>query len=503
MSLRFRSLVIALSFIYLLIPIDAAHAQRVGINILIPDTSAALQVFSDSLGFLPPTMNTQQRDNITKPADGLIIYNTDDSTVQYYNGQCWLPTYQADCNDCYFNLSSSSLADTIDRTQTDSVQITLTVSQTNGNPQNIAFAVVGTLPTGLTSTIMPNPILGSGNVDVTFHATPYVPAGTYPIVIQALCGGQVRNFIYSLTLTPCYILNVNNTTTNYDVSVDLYATYPSAPTSQPVCVVSIVQPGVDVTSPVTTQPAFTSGNLPAGSVLGIVNNGNIIGMGGAGGTATDPANGYTGEGEDGGNAIEVTVDASIQNNFNIYGGGGGGNAMAFGLTYDLNNLVNLPGINLPTIGILIGAGGGGGAGGGAGGNIPTLLGIQYYIPGTNGTPGQFGVPGDGGVLNFPINVQQGPANISINPNAYGGDGGAYGYPGTQGAFQVTISISITVTIPIIGPITIPVLTNLNVPIPVPIPAAGDGGYAIKHNGNTINIPDNLYNTSFLKGRVGP
>src|SRR5690606_35894180 len=138
---------------------------------------------------------------------------------------------------------------------------------------------------------------------------------------------------------------------------------------------------------------------------------------------------------------------------------------------------------------------GGGAGLGEGGTQPNnLIGLSWYSPGTDGTGGQFGVPGQGGILNFPITFAIGPAQVDINPNAVGGNGGPYGYPGTQGLFQLTISVSVVVNIPFIGPIVIPVVTNLNIPIPVPPPAAGDGGFAVKRNGFTTNIPDNTYNT---------
>jgi len=62
---------------------------------------------------------------------------------------------------------------------------------------------------------------------------------------------------------------------------------------------------------------------------------------------------------------------------------------------------------------------------------------------------------------------------------------------------------VVVNIPFIGPIVIPVVSNLNIPIPAPPPLAGNGGYAVKRNGFTTNIPDNQYNTSFLRGQVGP
>ncbi|MDX2001168.1 MAG: hypothetical protein SFW35_01970 [Chitinophagales bacterium] len=476
---------------------------QVGIGTQNPDPSAIVEITSDVRGFLPPRMSTSSRDAIQNPARGLIIFNITDSTLQIFNGQCWLRSYQKTCNDCFFSLTPSATADTIDRVQTDSTTFTVQVNQSNGNPQNIAFAVIGQLPPGVTVSIVNNPQFSTGTVNVTIKVTPFSPAGTFPIVIQALCGGTVENIIFSLTLTPCYDVHISNTVQNYNLASAMSSLYGSAILTSPVCVVSTVDAGVDVTSLTTAQPAYTTGGLASGSVVALINNGNIIGKGGNGGTATDPANGWTGAGENGGNAVEVTVNTTVQNNFNIYGGGGGGNAMAFGLTYNLNNLVpGLP-ITLPTIGILIGAGGGGGAGGGLGGNIPTFLGLQFYVPGTNATAGQYGVPGQGGILNFPINTTQGPVTIGINPNAYGGNGGAYGYPGTQGGFQVSLNLSITVSIPFIGPITIPVLTNFNIPIPVPIPAAGVGGYAIRRrNGATTNVPDNTYNTSFLKGRVG-
>ncbi|MDZ4844086.1 MAG: hypothetical protein SH857_00905 [Chitinophagales bacterium] len=474
-------------------------AQQVGINILNPDSSAILHVESKDKGFLWPRMTTAERDAIISPAIGLTIFNTEDSTIQYWNTICWLNVYQKDCADCYFDLTTNDIADTIDRTITDSTTFTITVDQNVGNPQNIAFTVLGTLPAGMTVDISPNPQFSSGTTTVTVRVTPYTPAGTYPVIIQTLCGSYFQNVIFSVTLTPCYLLNVDNSQNNYNGGVDLYATYPTAPTTTPVCVVITVDQGVDVTSVTSAAPAFTTGNLPAGSVVAIVNNGNIIGKGGDGGTANDPANGATGAGFNGGDAVNLTVNTNVQNNFNIYGGGGGGNSMAFALTYSFN----VPIIGNITLGLLIGAGGGGGAGGSLGGNYPALIGLSFYQPGTGGTGGQYGVAGNGGFLIIPISTTQGPVTISINPNAFGGDGGEYGYPGTQGTFQVTISISVTVNIPFVGPITIPIVNNLNLPIPVPVPLPGNGGYAVKHNGFITNIPDNTYNTSFLKGRVGP
>ncbi|PCJ87841.1 MAG: hypothetical protein COA57_03995 [Flavobacteriales bacterium] len=442
-------------------------------------------------------MTTTQRDSISNPADGLVIYNTEDSALHFFNGVCWQAVYQENCDDCFFNMSLSSYSDTIDRTITDSVQIIINISQTAGNPQNIALSIANSLPAGMTYSFSNNPQFSSGTLTLTFHVTPFTPDGTFPIVIQGLCGPSVKNIVYSLTILPCYLVNIINSTTNYDLGIDFYIQYPSAPTSTPVCVVADVNPGVSVTSDTTGLPAFTTGVLPSGSAVAIVNNGMIIGMGGDGGTAYDPVNGTTGDGLDGGDAINLTENTTIVNSGYIFGGGGGGNAMAFALIY-------VPPSPAPTIGFLAGAGGGGGAGGGKGGALSSgVIGIVIYEDGFDGTGGLLGLGGDGGILNYPVTFTVSAVQFTVSPNAFGGDGGDYGYPGTQGIFNLTISVTLVITFPIIGTIPIPLVQNYPIPIPVSPPLSGNAGFAVKHNGFTTNIPDNIYITSFLKGEVGP
>ncbi len=485
--------------VLIFLPGMEGFSQNVGIGTNNPDTTAILHLESTTMGFLWSRMNTAQRDAIVSPATGLTIYNTQDSTIQYWNGVCWLNVYSETCNDCLFSLTSADVTDTIDRTIADSAWTQLTLTQTSGTPQTIALTVVNTLPPGITISFTNNPMLSSGGSIFTIHASPFAPSGTFPVIIQAICGSTVHNLIYTVYIEPCYLVNIINSTINYNLGTDFYSIYPSAPTSTPVCILATVGAGVNITSNVTSQPAFTTGTLPAGSLVALVNNGNIIGKGGNGGTAYSPVTSSTGAGFNGGNAIELTLPTTIINNFNIYGGGGGGSAMAFEISW-----TPPPPANVITLGIFIGGGGGGGAGGGLGGTAPGgVIGISYYSPGSNGTAGQFGVGGLGGVLNFPIPVTVGPVTISLNPDAVGGNGGDYGYPGTQGYFSLTVSASITINIPFVGPITIPVVNNVPIPTPVPPPPVGQPGYAVKRNGHTTNLVDNYYNTAFLRGQVGP
>ena len=54
-----------------------------------PDASSILELRSTSAGFLSPRMTTAQRDAITSPAAGLLIFNTSTSQLNYYTGSSW------------------------------------------------------------------------------------------------------------------------------------------------------------------------------------------------------------------------------------------------------------------------------------------------------------------------------------------------------------------------------------------------------------------------------
>ncbi len=77
-----------------LICISKAHTQGVGIGTGTnpPNNSAMLDVTSTTKGFLPPRMDSTQRNAIVSPAEGLTIYNTSIKSFQCYNGTKWYST---------------------------------------------------------------------------------------------------------------------------------------------------------------------------------------------------------------------------------------------------------------------------------------------------------------------------------------------------------------------------------------------------------------------------
>jgi hypothetical protein len=61
-------------------------SAQVGIGTINPDASSILDLSTSSQGLLVPRMSTLQRNAIGSPANGLLIYNTNTSIFNFYNG---------------------------------------------------------------------------------------------------------------------------------------------------------------------------------------------------------------------------------------------------------------------------------------------------------------------------------------------------------------------------------------------------------------------------------
>jgi hypothetical protein len=190
-------------------------------------------------------------------------------------------------------------------------------------------------------------------------------------------------------------------------------------TSRVVCTINS---GVYISSNATGTPALTvSGSFPSG--VDLINNGFIIGMGGAGGAGVSWSSGsFIGgsNGSAGGVALSVSSAISITNNGTIGGGGGGGGGGRGGLVAD------------PT-GDLVQAGGGGGGGrssaaaNSAGGTRGDVGGFRFASAGVAGTVSVEGAGGLGSTSGG--GVRGGP----------GGAGGGWGATGVTGGNAVSMT----------------------------------------------------------------
>ncbi|MGB0973441.1 MAG: hypothetical protein ACPGU9_00470 [Flavobacteriaceae bacterium] len=79
-------------FLVLLLFINISSFAQVGIGTTNPDGSSILELNSTTQGMLTPRMLQSERDAITSPATGLLIYQTDSTPgFYYYNGTAWVP----------------------------------------------------------------------------------------------------------------------------------------------------------------------------------------------------------------------------------------------------------------------------------------------------------------------------------------------------------------------------------------------------------------------------
>ena len=179
-------------------------------------------------------------------------------------------------------------------------------------------------------------------------------------------------------------VTLSGNTANYTLNPAAVPGYVSGKTG----VTLTINGGVYLYSTSTGGAALTVSGFAAGDSITIVNNGYIMGMGGAG-AATSP-------GSPGGNAISLGTNASIINNSYIGGGGGGGTGTQIG--YGNNG------------------GGGGGAGGGAGASVTS-------------SPG-----GAGGGIGAAGATAVGRSYVSGKSTYYvsGGGGGGRVFPGVGG-----------------------------------------------------------------------
>lgn len=63
---------------------------KVGDNYQTINESAVFELESTNKGFLPPRVTTVQRNAIATPAEGLVVYNTNDKCINFYNGAKWV-----------------------------------------------------------------------------------------------------------------------------------------------------------------------------------------------------------------------------------------------------------------------------------------------------------------------------------------------------------------------------------------------------------------------------
>ena len=88
-----------------------------------PNTSAMLDVSSTEKGMLMPRMTSAQRVAISNPAEGLLVYDTDENALYFYDGGNWKKFVDENSTNDY-----SGWADYVDGTYTSASPLVLTAN---------------------------------------------------------------------------------------------------------------------------------------------------------------------------------------------------------------------------------------------------------------------------------------------------------------------------------------------------------------------------------------
>ncbi len=262
---------------------------------------------------------------------------------------------------------------------------------------------------------------GGANVPIgqATSATDGVAISTTGTIRMGMFRGLSKIFSFSQTISA--------STANYNLRTQAIAAGWDG--TAPISATVTVNAGIFLYG--TTAHAFDTGSIPAGSTISLVNNGYILGAGGAGGAGSTVPNatynsfGAAVAGSAGGIAIRAQYSMSITNNGIIGGGGGGGGGGGAAKT-DVDGKGTIYGAP--------GSGGGGGRGGsslfgcGAGGAGSTAVGCSNNLTAGAGSNSASNTTGAGaGGLGGSRAVIGGVIGAGT-----GGTGGGWGTAGAAG-----------------------------------------------------------------------
>lgn len=126
----------ALNFLtFIFIGISTHLFAQVGVNTTTPDPSSILDISSTNKGVLTPRMTSTQRMNILNPANGLLVFDTNENAFYFYNTNTWVKLITEISNSDY-----TGWADYVDN------------QYTSANPFDLAGGVEYTLPNNAATT---------------------------------------------------------------------------------------------------------------------------------------------------------------------------------------------------------------------------------------------------------------------------------------------------------------------------------------------------------------
>lgn len=172
-----KKLLIPFTFYFSLFTLYFASAQNVGIGTNTPNPSAQLDVTSTNRGFLLPRMTFVQRNSISNPATGLMVYCTDCGAKgewQGYNGTEWTNMIGGPTQAAFAVITTTAVSSITETAATSGGNIT-----SDGGGTVTARGVVWSTSVNPTITLATKTSNGSGTGIFTSNITGLTAGTTY------------------------------------------------------------------------------------------------------------------------------------------------------------------------------------------------------------------------------------------------------------------------------------------------------------------------------------
>ena len=164
----------------------------IGVGTTAPNASALFDISSTTKGFLPPRMTNAQKNAIASPAEGLIVHDTTNNGVAYYDGSTW--GYLSGAKQ---TLTGSGGTLNVGFRNGNIVELTLTASTT----LTFASHVIGTYIIQVTQG-------GTGSYTLTYPASVKWSGGVVPTLTTTVGKTDILTFYHDgTTFFGTYSLN--------------------------------------------------------------------------------------------------------------------------------------------------------------------------------------------------------------------------------------------------------------------------------------------------------